>query len=98
MQGILIGAAVLAAGSLLFASATLFRAAVIHLTARSDVIRDAEAHSPRSPSRVIKGEVETYKSNNRRDASIAAGVARDRRANRIVLQGRVSDEVLETLV
>ncbi|WP_442580673.1 hypothetical protein ACSBOB_01345 [Mesorhizobium sp. ASY16-5R] len=98
MEIVLYAAGTVAAAVSLFVSATLFRAGFTHLVTRADVQRDAEAHSPASPGRVIKGEVDTYKQNEKRDASVAAGMARDRSTNRFVLQGRVSDEVLETLV
>lgn len=98
MEIVFYTAGLAAAAVFLFVSATLFRAGFTHLATRTDVRRDAEADSPASPSRVIKGEVDTYKQNEKRDASVAAGMARDRKTNRFVLQGRVSDEVLETLV
>jgi hypothetical protein len=79
-------------------SAVLFRSGIIHLATRSDVLRDAKAHSPADAGTVIRGEVDAYKAGGKRDASIAAGLASDRRSGRILLQGRVSDEVLETLV
>lgn len=86
------------AAILLAMSAILLRSGIIHLATRADVARDARAHSLGTATTVIKGEVDAYKGSGKRDASVAAGLAHYRKPNRIMLQGRVSDEVLETLV
>lgn len=98
MEIVLYGAITVVAAALFFASATLLRAGFTHVFTREDIRRDAEAHSTATAREVMRGEVDTYKRDDRRDGSVAAGMARDLKTGRYILQGRVSDEVLETLV
>ena len=81
-----------------FIGATLFRSGVMLLCARPESIRDAQYHSPKSALKVIRGEVDAYRSDGSRDSSVAAGIAIDKRNGVLMLQGRVSDEVLEGLI
>lgn len=98
MELVLYVSGIAVAALFLFISGTLIRAGFTHVFTRSDILRDAEAHSPSEPLKVVRGEIDAYRGNDKRDSSIAAGIARDTKTKKLMLQGRVSDEVVETLV